>query len=52
MKPIDTDHQSKAAPANLRRSRIAFTKETERRVFFTMTIIMLVAGLLYKTGVW
>jgi len=52
MKRIETDQQSKAVPVGFRRSRIGFTKETERRVFFTLTVIMLVAGILYKTGVW
>ena len=31
--------------------RFYFTKQTERKVFFILTIIMLVAGILYKTGI-
>ena len=52
MQQIKTNQEPKAGPVGFRRSRIGFTKETERRVFFTMTVIMLVAGVLYKTGVW
>ena len=47
-----TDQQANTAPVRFRGSRIGFTKETERRVFFAMTLIMLAAGILYKTGVW
>ena len=52
MERIPTDQASNAAPVNFRRSRIGFTKETERQVFFIMTLVMLVAGILYKIGVW
>lgn len=31
--------------------RFYFTKETERSFYFVLTIIMLVTGILYKTGV-
>jgi hypothetical protein len=52
MKRLATDHQNSTAPLGFRRSRIEFTKATERRFFFSMTVIMLVAGILYKIGVW
>jgi len=52
MQRIETDQRTSAAPAGVRRSRIEYTKETERRVFFAMTVLMLVAGMLYKIGVW
>ena len=38
-------------PVRFRRGRIWYTKEIERRVFFLLTLIMLVAGILYKLGV-
>ena len=39
-------------PALVRRSgRIWFSAETERRFYFILTLIMLVAGILYKMGV-
>jgi hypothetical protein len=47
-----TDQPADTTPVRFRHSRIGFTKETERRVFFAMTLIMLIAGILYKTGVW
>lgn len=31
--------------------RVWFSRETERRVYFILTVIMLVIGILYKTGV-
>jgi hypothetical protein len=31
--------------------RFYFTKETERSFYFVLTLIMLVAGILYKTGI-
>jgi hypothetical protein len=52
MKPIGSDMHSSATPVSLRRSRIGFTKKTERQIFFIMTLVMLVAGVLYKIGVW
>ncbi len=30
--------------------KIYFSKENERRFYFLLTIIMLLAGILYKTG--
>ena len=32
--------------------RLYFSKDTERRFFFTLTVIMLVIGACYKLGVW
>ena len=29
-----------------------FSKDTERRFFFTLTVIMLALGACYKLGVW
>ncbi|MBC2710695.1 MAG: hypothetical protein HGJ94_06755 [Desulfosarcina sp.] len=52
MKQIENDHHSNSSPVCFRRGRIWYTKETERRVCFALTLIMLVAGILYKTGVW
>ena len=34
-----------------RGGRFYFTKQAERSFFFVLTIIMLVAGVLYKTGI-
>lgn len=31
--------------------RLYFSKETERKFYFILTMIMLVAGILYKTGI-
>lgn len=31
--------------------KIWFTKETERKFFFLMTIAMLIAGIFYKCGI-
>lgn len=31
--------------------RFYFTKETERSFYFILTLMMLVAGILYKTGI-
>lgn len=31
--------------------RFYFTKQAERSFFFILTIIMLIAGVLYKTGI-
>ncbi len=31
--------------------RVYFTKETERAFYFVLTLVMLVAGILYKTGI-
>jgi hypothetical protein len=31
--------------------RVWFTREAERRFYFVLTMIMLVVGILYKTGV-
>ncbi|BBO66673.1 hypothetical protein DSCA_06030 [Desulfosarcina alkanivorans] len=36
----------------LRGSRLWFSKEAERRFYFILTMIMLVIGILYKTGIW
>ncbi|WP_319526722.1 hypothetical protein [uncultured Desulfosarcina sp.] len=39
-------------PLLMRRDgRLWFTREAERRFYFVLTMIMLVAGILYKTGV-
>ena len=32
--------------------RLYFSKDTERRFFFTLTVIMLVIGAGFKLGVW
>ena len=32
--------------------RLYFSKDTERKFFFTLTVIMLVIGACYKLGVW
>lgn len=31
--------------------RLWFSRETERQVYFVLTLIMLIIGILYKTGV-
>jgi hypothetical protein len=31
--------------------RVWFSRETERRFYFILTVIMMVMGILYKTGV-
>lgn len=35
-----------------RNGRFYFTKQAERSFFFVLTIIMLVAGIFYKTGIF
>ena len=42
-----TQMSKKAEPKTIK-TRIYFSKETERRVFFYMTLIMLAAGLMGK----
>ena len=32
--------------------RLYFSKDTERRFFFALTVIMLVIGACFKLGVW
>ncbi|WP_020587358.1 hypothetical protein [Desulfobacter curvatus] len=39
---------SKKTPPQITKNRIYFSKETERRVFFYMTLIMLAAGIISK----
>ena len=39
---------SKKPNAQTTKSRIYFSKETERRIFFYMTLIMLAAGVISK----
>ena len=46
------DGQPDTSRGWLKGGRIYFTRETERRVMFVMTLIMLAAGILYKLGVW
>lgn len=46
------DRQPDCSRGWLKGGRIYFTRETERRVMFAMTMIMLAAGVLYKLGVW
>jgi len=37
---------------HLEDGRLYFSKDTERRFFFILTIIMLVLGACFKLGVW
>ena len=37
-------------PLVIQEGRLWFTKEMERRFYFVLTVIMLVAGILYKWG--
>ncbi len=36
----------------LKDGRLYFSKDTERKFFFVLTVIMLVIGAGYKLGVW
>lgn len=44
-------HQMKKSKICYRDGRFYFTKESERTFYFILTIIMLAAGVLYKTGI-
>lgn len=37
---------------HLKEGRIYFSKETERKFFFVLTLIMLLLGACFKLGVW
>ena len=39
------------SPVCYRQGRIWYTKAIERRLFFILTLVMLVAGILFKVGV-
>ncbi len=41
----------KPKPFVYENGRLYFTKQGERTVFFIMTIIMLILGILYKAGI-
>ena len=32
--------------------RMGYSTRTERRIWFALTLLMMAAGVLYKTGVW
>lgn len=44
------DTKSGRPPIVIQAGRLWFTKEMERRFYFVLTVIMLVAGILYKWG--
>jgi len=39
-------------PIQYHRGRVYYTRRVERKVFFVLTLIMLIAGVLYKLGVF
>ena len=46
-----TDHQEKQM-LHFESGRLYFSKDTERKFFFALTIIMLLLGAGFKLGVW
>jgi len=47
----ETSVTEKPKPFLYENGRLYFTKAGERFIFFIMTIFMLIAGILYKTGI-
>ena len=47
----EKDEKTVKRPVWYEDGRICFTKEAERTFYFILTLIMLVVGILYKTGV-
>lgn len=45
-------HQPAIKILHFEDGRLCFSKDTERRFFFTLTVIMLVIGAGFKLGVW
>ena len=48
--PNETHPVGKQPVFVMKSGRLWFTRKTERRLYFTLTLIMLAFGLLYKTG--
>ncbi len=44
--------ETKNKAFKLEDGRLYFTRATERRIFFVLTLLMLAAGILMKLGVW
>ena len=45
-------HQPANKLLHFKDGRLYFSKDTERRFFFALTVIMLVIGACFKLGVW
>ena len=45
-------HQPANKMLHFEDGRLYFSKDTERRFFFALTVIMLVIGACFKLGVW
>jgi len=45
-------HQQANNMLHFEDGRLYFSKDTERRFFFALTVIMLVIGACFKLGVW
>jgi hypothetical protein len=45
-------HQQANKLLHFEDGRLYFSKDTERRFFFALTLIMLVIGACFKLGVW
>ena len=48
--PYETQPGVKQPVFVMKSGRLWFTRKTERRLYFALTLIMLAFGLLYKTG--
>ena len=52
MTPAKIEPTPKPGPAFIRRGgRVYFSRRTERKLFFILTLIMLLLGILYRLGV-
>ena len=48
----EQDHGPKRKKLHHENGRTYFSRESERRLFFILTVMMLVAGILTKIGLW
>ncbi len=52
MTPAKIEPTPKPGPAFIRRGgRVYFSRRTERKLFFILTLLMLLLGILYRLGV-
>jgi hypothetical protein len=52
MTPFKIEPTPKPGPAFMRRDgRVYFSRKTERKLFFILTLLMLLLGILYRLGV-
>ena len=51
MKKKVASSRSGMHPVIFHRGKIRYSRTTERRIFFILTLIMMISGILYKIGV-